>query len=112
MEKYIEKRPWGEFERFTLNEISTVKIITVKKDEAFSLQYHNNRSEFWKILKGKGLLTLGEEIKEVYEGEEIFIPKNTNHRMQGITDIYFLEIAFGEFDENDIVRIEDKYGRN
>lgn len=112
MEKYTEKRPWGDFERFTLNEVSTVKIITVKKDEAFSLQYHNKRSEFWKVLKGQGLVTIGDETRETIEGEEIFIPQNTNHRMQGITDISFLEIALGEFDENDIVRLEDKYGRN
>jgi mannose-6-phosphate isomerase-like protein (cupin superfamily) len=111
MEKYIEQRPWGDFERFTLNELSTVKIITVKAGEAFSLQYHNNRSEFWKILKGQGLVTLGDETHETKEGEEIFIPQNTNHRMQGLTDISFLEIAFGEFDENDIVRLEDKYDR-
>lgn len=112
MEKYTEERPWGGFERFTLNELSTVKIITVKAGEAFSLQYHNNRAEFWKILKGEGLVTVGDETRKTTEDEEIFIPKNTNHRMQGITDISFLEIAMGEFDEKDIVRLEDKYGRN
>lgn len=112
MKKYIEQRPWGDFERFTLNEQSTVKIITVKANQSFSLQYHNNREEFWKILKGEGLVTVGDETRKTAENEEIFIPKNTNHRMEGITDISFLEIAFGEFDENDIVRLEDKYGRN
>ena len=112
MNKYFEERPWGDFTRFTWNELSTVKIIKVKKGEAFSLQYHNNREEFWRVISGTGLATIGEETRNVSAGDEIFIPKNTNHRMQGISDVEFLEIAFGDFDESDIVRLEDKYGRN
>ncbi len=112
LNKNYEERPWGEFTRFTLNTKSTVKIIKVKSGEAFSLQYHNNRAEFWRILKGTGIATIGEEKREVKEGDEILIPEKTLHRMEGVTDIEFLEIAFGEFDEADIVRIEDKYGRN
>ncbi len=110
--KNFENRPWGKFERFTLNQKSTVKIITVNKGEAFSLQYHNNRAEFWRVLKGVGIATIGTETREVKEGDEILIPVNTHHRMVGITDIEFLEIALGEFDESDIIRIEDKYGRS
>ena len=112
MDKYTEERPWGKFERYTHNELSTVKIITVKAGEAFSLQYHKNRDEFWRIISGAGNLTLGDDKREVQEGEEVFIPKGTNHRLEGITDVSFMEIAFGEFDENDIVRLEDKYGRS
>ncbi len=111
--KYKEERPWGDFERFTLNESSTVKIITVKAGEAFSLQYHKERDEFWKILSGNGIATIGEDKKPVKAGDELFIPKNTNHRMEGVDDVVFLEIALGEFDEDgDIFRIEDKYGRS
>jgi len=110
--KYTEERPWGNFERFTLNEKSTVKIITVKAGEAFSLQYHKEREEFWKVLSGEGVATIGNEKKEAKAGSEFFIPKGINHRMEGKGDIVFLEIALGEFDEeNDIVRVEDKYGR-
>jgi mannose-6-phosphate isomerase-like protein (cupin superfamily) len=47
-----EQRPWGSFRRFTENEISTVKIITVNADQELSLQYHKNRDEFWKVLAG------------------------------------------------------------
>ena len=49
-----EQRPWGNFERFTLNEKTTVKIITVNAGEELSLQKHNNRTEFWKIISGSG----------------------------------------------------------
>ena len=111
IKKYIEERPWGKFERFTMNEKCTVKIITVKKGEAFSLQYHNNRDEFWHILSGVGIVTLGEEKKEAKAGDEYMISKGTHHRMEATEEVKFLEIAFGEFDENEIVRVEDKYNR-
>lgn len=107
-----EERPWGAFERFTLNEPSTVKIITVKPGEAFSLQTHNNRDEFWHITAGSGTVTLGEESRAVQTGDNLWSPKGTAHRMEaGEHGIEFLEIAFGEFDEGDIIRIEDRYGR-
>jgi mannose-6-phosphate isomerase-like protein (cupin superfamily) len=110
---YREKRPWGNFEKFTENEVSTVKIITVNPGEAFSLQHHAKRDEFWRILSGRGLITIGEESKSIKEGDEYFIKRGTNHRVEASEEaVVFLEIAFGEFDEQDITRVEDKYGRN
>lgn len=107
-----EGRPWGEFERFTLNERSTVKIITVKPGEEFSLQSHKHRDEFWRVLSGSGVITLDEEHRTVHAGESFFSPVGHEHRMEGGPEgLTFLEIAFGDFDENDIVRYEDKYGR-
>jgi mannose-1-phosphate guanylyltransferase/mannose-1-phosphate guanylyltransferase/mannose-6-phosphate isomerase len=111
MNHIVDKRPWGQFERFTLNEISTVKIITVLKGEAFSLQYHQKRNEFWHIISGKGIVTLGNKEIKVSAGSEVSIPSGINHRLEALEDIKFLEIAFGDFDEADIVRLEDKYGR-
>ena len=108
----IEKRPWGHFERFTLNEPSTVKLIYVDKDKRLSLQYHNNRSEFWKIVKGPVKVQIGEEIKTLNTGETITVPKRASHRLIGAgTDAIILEISTGDFDENDIVRLEDDYKR-
>lgn len=108
----IEKRPWGHFERFTLNEPSTVKLIYVDKDKRLSLQYHNNRSEFWKIVKGPVKVQIGEEIKTLNTGETIAVPRRANHRLIGAgTDAIILEISTGDFDENDIVRLEDDYKR-
>ena len=49
MKKYKEKRPWGGFEQFTINEKSTVKILTLLPRQKFSLQYHKKRKEFWLI---------------------------------------------------------------
>ncbi len=105
-------RPWGSFERFTLNELSTVKIITVAPYEAFSLQTHTTRQEFWRILKGSGTITVGDSTCEAKEGDQFFVHTGEKHRAEaGETGLEFLEIAFGEFDEGDIIRLEDKYGR-
>ena len=110
---YQEKRPWGSFERFTLNEPSTVKIITVNTGEAFSLQKHKGRDEWWKILEGDGKATIGVTKKEIKVGDEYFVPRETEHRiLAGKSAVVFLEISLGDFDENDIVRIEDRYGRS
>lgn len=109
---YIEERPWGKFERFTANEVSTVKIITVKAGEKLSLQYHKKRNEFWRILSGNGNITVGEETVKAKKGDEFYIPIGAKHTVEGgDEELIFLEIAFGNFDENDIVRLEDKYGR-
>jgi mannose-6-phosphate isomerase-like protein (cupin superfamily) len=108
----IEKRPWGRFERFNLNERCTVKLVYVDGDKRLSLQYHNNRSEFWKVVKGPVKVQIGKEKKLMQTGDSITIPKNTNHRLEGAgTDAIVLEISTGEFDENDIVRLDDDYAR-
>jgi mannose-6-phosphate isomerase-like protein (cupin superfamily) len=105
-------RPWGEFERFTLNEQTTVKIITVKAREAFSLQTHAHRKEIWRIISGTGIVTVGETISEAGPGSTFSIEPGIKHRAEaGPNGLQFLEIAFGDFDEGDITRLEDKYGR-
>jgi len=107
-----EERPWGAFERFTLNEPSTVKIITVNPGQAFSLQSHKHRDEFWHIISGEGKVTLDGSSQEVKAGDNLWSPKGAEHRMEGSAEgVEFLEISFGEFAEDDIIRIEDRYGR-
>jgi len=112
-----EKRPWGHFERFTLNEPCTVKLVYVDGDKRLSLQYHNNRSEFWRVIKGPVVVQIGRtketlEAKKLQTGESITIPKGALHRLQGAgTEAVVLEISTGDFDESDIVRIEDDYKR-
>jgi len=107
-----EDRPWGNFERFTLNETTTVKIITVNAGEAFSLQTHEHRDEFWRVIKGSGTVRIGETDHDAHEGNMFFIPRGSEHRVTGGPEgVAFLEIAFGDFDEGDIKRLEDRYGR-
>ena len=107
-----EVRPWGNFERFTLNEKSTVKIITVNPGQELSLQQHAHRDEEWLILQGQGAVVVGEQTTEVKPGDNFFVARATPHRVSaGPLGLTFLEIAFGDFDEDDITRIEDNYGR-
>lgn len=108
-----EERPWGDFERFTQDEKTTVKIITVDADQSLSLQTHEHRDEFWRVVKGSGIVSIDGVKSEAEEGSTYFCPRHTEHRVTGgIEGITFLEIAFGDFDENDITRLEDNYGRS
>lgn len=109
---YRETRPWGEFIEFTRNTPSTVKIITVNAGEAFSLQTHSKRDEFWRVISGNGTVTLSDKTIPVTPGESHFVPRGTKHRIEaGDAPIVILEISFGDFDEKDITRLEDKYNR-
>ena len=106
------KKPWGGFERFTLNENSTVKILEIKPKQEFSLQKHKKRAEFWRILEGNCKVTVGNRTKKAKPGDEFTIGKNVKHRIEALgKTVRVLEISFGKFDEKDIKRLEDKYGR-
>jgi len=109
---YQEERPWGYFRQFTKNEETTVKIIVVNSGEQLSLQSHERRGEFWKITKGSGLVEIGDEKKDASIGDEFIILKGQKHRITaGAEGAEFIEISFGDFEEGDIVRYEDKYNR-
>jgi mannose-6-phosphate isomerase-like protein (cupin superfamily) len=112
LDVYQEERPWGNFRQFSKNENVTVKIITVKPNQSLSLQSHQKRAEFWKIIKGNGLVEIDAQKKEAQEGDEFDIILGAKHRLTaGLNGIVVLEISRGEFDENDIYRFEDNYGR-
>ena len=112
MKKYTENRPWGKFEQFTHNESSTVKILTIKPRQKFSLQYHKHRKEFWRFLDNPAKVTIGKKTIKVKRGQEIIILPRTLHRIEALNkEVNVLEISFGKFKEDDIIRIEDKYGR-
>jgi mannose-6-phosphate isomerase len=107
------ERPWGLFETFAKNEPCTVKVITVEPGRQLSLQYHHERDEYWRILDAGLEVTVGEETVRAEPGDEFFIPRGDLHRLacRGDAPARLLEVAFGRFDEDDIVRVEDDYGR-
>ena len=108
----IDKRPWGQFEQFTLNENSTVKIVTVNPNSKLSLQYHKKRTEFWYFLDNLAIVTIGNKKYKAKKGSKFIILPKTKHRVQALNkEVNFLEIALGKFDEKDIIRTEDDYGR-
>lgn len=109
---YEEERPWGSFRRFTDNTSSTVKIIKLKPNEMLSLQSHKKRSEFWRVISGSGTFEIDGKVYKVDKDSEYNVPIGSKHRMtSGEDGLEVLEIAEGEFNEEDIVRYEDKYGR-
>jgi mannose-6-phosphate isomerase len=112
MDIYTENRPWGRFEKFHENQLSTVKLLYINANSRLSLQYHRERSEFWKVIKGTAEVELDGKIIEVKEEETIDIPKGVRHRVKALdNNCVILEISYGRFDENDIIRIEDDYQR-
>lgn len=111
VKKCVEERPWGKFEKYVC-EKAVIKIIEINPNSELSLQYHNLRDEFWKVIQGSGKVTLEDKIMDVKEGDEIFIPRKTIHKAIALENtLKLIEISLGDFDENDIVRIKDKYGR-
>lgn len=109
---YFDKRPWGEEVWLTKEKPSMVKIISMNPGESSSLQYHHNRDEFWYILSGNGYAIIdGQEVR-LKSGDNCFVRREIKHRIQGGTEkLVLIELAYGDFDEKDIVRLEDKYGR-
>ena len=106
------ERPWGSYRRFTKNMPSTVKILNVKPNEVLSLQSHKNRSEFWHVISGGGFFELDGDKKMVQKGDEQYIPIGAKHRIySGEEGLRVLEVSFGNFEENDEIKYEDKYGR-
>lgn len=112
MKPFIEERPWGNFEQFTENEVSTVKIITLKVDGAISYQRHKFRDEFWRVIEGKGFAIVNDKKIPLGQGDEVCIKRGDKHRLVCEEDMRVLEICFGHFDEEDNERLEDKYGRS
>jgi mannose-6-phosphate isomerase len=112
MKMYSESRPWGRFEKFHENKSCTVKLIYVNANSRLSLQYHKKRSEFWKVIKGTAMVEIDEKRIVLGEGETITIPRQAKHRVLALeSECIILEISYGRFDENDIVRLEDDYQR-
>ncbi len=92
---------------------ATVKIISVNPASRLSLQYHRHRSETWFCLKGDAKATIGPDLKRYPfgVGETVTIPVGAYHRLESEKGADVLEVARGEFDESDIVRVEDDYAR-
>ena len=115
MDNYIEHRPWGSFENLLDEDYCKVKRIIVKPGQRLSYQYHLARSENWVIVQGEALVTLDGEEYLFHKGMVVEIPVRTKHRVENKFDksLIFIETQTGNyFGEDDIVRIEDDYGRD
>lgn len=107
-------RPWGFYESLIKGDRFQVKRIVVWPGRQLSLQKHFHRAEHWVVVAGAAQVTYDNEIKLVHENESIFLPLGTIHRLEnpGKIPLTVIEVQTGAYlGEDDIVRIEDNYGR-
>ena len=107
-------RPWGYFDSLLSGERFQVKTIVVKPGGILSLQYHHHRAEHWVVVKGTAKVTRGDEVFFVSENQSTYIPIGTSHRLEnpGTIPLEMIEVQSGSYlGEDDIVRLEDSYGR-
>jgi len=105
------KKPWGRFEEFARNAKVTVKLLHIERGCRLSLQYHRKRREFWQVVSGRVVATIGKVRRTLEEGQSVQVSRGVQHRIGALVDSIVLEIATGAFDEADIVRLADDYGR-
>ena len=109
-----EERPWGSFTVLEDAASDKVKRIVVHPGERLSYQLHHRRAEHWIVVSGNALVTLDGVEHSVGPGETVDVAIGTAHRVQnpGTEDLVFIEVQLGTyFGEDDIVRLEDDYGR-
>ena len=112
--KLEEKKPWGHFEVLMQRPGYKVKSLTILPQSEISLQRHSYRNEHWYIVSGKGIVTKNGSEVRVLAGDSVDFPINEIHRIKNIDNenLVFIEIAQGDYlGEDDIERLEDKYGR-
>jgi mannose-1-phosphate guanylyltransferase/mannose-6-phosphate isomerase len=107
-------RPWGSYDSIDMGKRFQVKRITVKPGAALSLQKHHHRAEHWVIVSGTAEVTRNEDVFLVAENESTFLPLGAVHRLRnpGKVPLELIEVQSGSYlGEDDIVRLEDVYGR-
>ena len=114
-EVFEVERPWGGFQQFALNVTCTVKVITVNPGTRLSLQKHSQRDEMWQVLDLPIDVEVDGKHWTAQVGEIVWVPNGAEHRISNLNGERpgrLLELAFGEFDEADIVRLQDDYARD
>ena len=110
-----EDRPWGRFDSLDFGDSHQVKRIRVDPGQRLSLQYHHHRAEHWVVVSGVATVTVDETVTDLSVGEQIFIPQGAVHRLDNFTSetVEIIEVQIGSYlGEDDIVRVEDIYGRS
>ena len=111
----VFNRPWGIYKTTTLQDAYQSKVLQVRPGGLLSLQYHNHREEYWTVASGTGVAQVGESRFILHPGSHVVIPKGCTHRLHNTSAdewLVVIEVQVGDyFGEDDIVRIEDVYGR-
>lgn len=107
-------RPWGYYESLAIGKRFQVKRIVVKPGGRLSLQKHHHRSEHWTVAEGAALVTCNNRTIALYEDQTAFIAIGALHRLEnpGLIPLTLIEVQVGAYlGEDDIIRLEDDYGR-
>jgi mannose-6-phosphate isomerase-like protein (cupin superfamily) len=110
----FDQRPWGSFTVLDEARGYKVKRIEVMPHKRLSYQKHSRRAEHWMVVEGKGKVTVDGSERIVEPGETVDVPIGGAHRIENPGDekLVFIEIQRGDYlGEDDIVRLEDDYGR-
>lgn len=111
---FTVERPWGQFQQFASNTVCTVKVITVNPGTRLSLQKHGHRDEMWQVLDIPIDVQVDDRQWTAQVGEVVWVPNGAVHRISNVNGARpgrLLEIAYGEFDESDIERLQDDFAR-
>ena len=108
------EKPWGYELRWALTDRYAGKILHIKKGEALSLQYHERKDEYQYVMKGSLDIEIGDldgslTIRRMTAGDTLHITPRTRHRLTAVEDTDIFEVSTPEID--DVVRLEDRYGR-
>lgn len=107
-------RPWGKYDSVDSDQRCQVKRVTVKPGAKLSLQMHHHRSEHWVVVSGSARGTNGDDVFLISENESTYIPAGVAHAREnpGCILLEIIEVQPGSYlREDDMVRIEDRYGR-
>ncbi len=105
-------RPWGSFKQYANNSDVTVSLMTVKAGQRLSLQSHTGRAELWIVLDDGAEVQIGDAILHPIAGDELWIPAQSQHRLSSRgPEVRVLEVAFGNWQQEDITRYSDDYAR-
>ena len=109
------ERPWGWYENMHEAPGHKVKRIGVYPGQQLSLQKHHRRAEHWVVVVGTAIATVGDKVLELAPGQHVDIAIGEVHRLANKTTgpVEIVEVQYGDYlGEDDIVRLQDDYGRN
>ena len=113
-EKKTTRRPWGSYTNLIESENYKVKRIVVFPGQSLSLQKHLRRSEHWTVVSGTAEVVNDVQMLKLEANQSTYIEKGAVHRLSnvGSVDLELIEVQYGDYlGEDDIIRLEDNYGR-
>ena len=108
-------RPWGGYSSVLQGERFQVKRLFVKPGKRLSLQQHHHRAEHWVVVRGTAEVTVGDSVRTLSENKSVYVPLGAVHRLAnpGKILLELIEVQTGSYlGEDDIIRLEDEFGRS